>query len=198
MQRINLYQDHLKRRTDAFATRRLALMLVLMGVVLIAISGFQHWRAGAVEARAEAAATERESVRERLDALQARMADQPDESERRQRLREELAAKRALLDYLSNGPFGAGAGFSGVLDGLAQQVVEGVWLTRLELAGGGARMRIEGHALDPQHVPALIGALGEAPAFAGRNFRRLAIERPEEDDWRLNFVLASGPGQADS
>lgn len=198
MQRINLYQDHLKRRTDPLGAQRLALLLILLGATLIAISGFQSWRASAAEARAEAAAAGRDTARQQVDALQARVSGQSDGSERRQRLRQELAAKRALLDYLEDGPFGESAGFSAYLDGLARQMVDGVWLNRIEVAGGGARMRLDGHAVEPARVPALIGALGETPAFAGRNFRRLAIERPEEADWRLNFVLASGPAEGSS
>ncbi|MEX1081890.1 MAG: PilN domain-containing protein [Halofilum sp. (in: g-proteobacteria)] len=195
MQRINLYQEHLKRHQDPLNARRLALLLLLFAALLSAISGYQAWRANAAEARAAAAETERDAAAARVAALQSDLEAQPGDDGRGQRLREELAAKRALLAYLEDGPFGEGGGFSGYLNGLSRQIVEGVWLNHIELSGGGAQLRLDGHALDPGHVPALIGALGQAPAFEGRSFRRLAIERSEEADWRLNFTLASGPAE---
>lgn len=195
MQRINLYQDDLKRRRDAFDARRLALGSVLLAVALAATSGFQGWKARTAEAQVAALAAEREAANARIGALQAQVRAEPGGAERQRRLREELAAKRGLLRYLDEGPFAERAGFSGYLDGLADRVIEGVWLSRIDLAAGGARLQLDGHAVEARHVPELMASLGEAPAYRGRSFRRLAIDRPAEAEWRIDFVLASGPAE---
>lgn len=193
MQRINLYQSQIKPRRDRFDTRRLALLLALLAFGLAAIGGFQAWQLRQAEAQLASVNAEREAASEQVAQLQARLEDEPGRDARTQRLRNELAAKRALLDYLQEGAFAERAGFSGYLDGLAEHIVEGVWLNRIVLAAGGDRLQLDGHALEPERVPALITALGQASAYEGRNFRRLAIDRPEDADWRVDFVLASGP-----
>lgn len=193
MQRINLYQSQVKPQRDRFDTRSLGLLLLVIALGLAAISGFQVWQARQVEARLANVNAEREAASARLAQLQAAAQDEPDSDARMQRLRNELAAKRALLDYLEEGAFAERAGFSGYLDGLAQHIVDGVWLSRIELAAGGDRLQLDGHAVEPQRVPGLIAALGRAPAYEGRSFRRLAIDRPEDADWRVDFMLASGP-----
>lgn len=193
MQRINLYQARVKPQHDRFDTRRLALLLALLALGLAASGGFQAWQVRQAEAQLARVNAEREAASERVAQLQAKLEDEPSRDARIQRLRNELAAKRALLDYLEEGAFAERAGFSGYLDGLAEHIVEGVWLNRIVLAAGGDRLQLDGHALEPERVPALITALGQAPAYEGRNFRRLAIDRPEGDDWRVDFVLASGP-----
>ncbi len=193
MQRINLYQTQIKPQRDRFDTRSLGLLLLLLALGLAAISGFQAWQVRQVEDRLATVDAERETASERLAALQAQLQDQPSEEARSQRLRNELAAKRALLDYLEEGAFAERAGFSGYLDGLAEYIIDGVWLSRIELAAGGDRLQLDGHAVEPHRVPALITALGQASAYDGRSFRRLAIDRPEDADWRVDFALTSGP-----
>lgn len=193
MQRINLYQARIRPQRDRFHARSLALMLLLLALGLAAISGFQAWQVRQVEARLSTVNAEREAASQRLAQLQAQLQDQPGEDARSQRLRNELAAKRALLDYLEEGAFAERAGFSDYLDGLAQYIVDGVWLSRIRLAAGGNRLQLDGHAVAPQRVPELITALGQAPAYDGRSFRRLVIDRPEDADWRVDFVLTSGP-----
>lgn len=193
MQRINLYQAQVRPQGDRFSTRRLALLLLALGLALAAINGVQAWQLRRAEAQLASVNAERETVSQRVTQLQAKLEDEPSRDERTQRLRNELAAKRALLDYLEEGTFAERGGFSGYLDGLADQIVDGVWLDRIELAAGGDRLQLNGHAIEPQQVPALIKALGQASAYEGRNFRRLAIDRPEDADWRVDFVLTSGP-----
>lgn len=193
MQRINLYQDQFRRRRDWLDSRHLALMLLAGIAVLAAISANQAWRANAAEARASALEADRQAARARLESLQAQLEPERDD-ERLRKLRAELSAKQSLLDYLESGPLGERDGFSPFLDGLARHVVDGVWLSRITLREGGARMRLDGHAVDPDRVPQLITALGAAAAYDGHAFRRLAIDRPAEADWRVDFVLASTPG----
>ncbi len=195
MQRINLYQTQVRPRRDRFSTRGLGLLLVVLALGLAAISGVQAWRLRQAEAQLASVNAERETASQRVTQLQAKLEDEPGRDARTQRLRNELAAKRALLDYLEEGTFAERAGFSGYLDGLADHVVDGVWLDRIELAAGGDRLQLDGHAIEPQRVPALIEALGQASAYEGRNFRRLAIDRPDDADWRVDFVLTSGPSE---
>lgn len=197
MQRINLYQEEFRHRRDPTDAAHLALWLLLVVVALAAAGGFLGWRAQVAEGRLAAAEARQGDLTERLGALQAQLAQarggDGDASQRLQRLRAELAAKERLLDYLESGPLARQEGFSPYLRGLARHVVDGLWLERIALDGNGSRIRLEGHALEAEQVPALVSALGEVRVYRGHRFRTLEIQRPEETTGQLDFRLATDP-----
>ena len=195
MQQINLYQEQFQIRRDPYAARNLGAGLLLLVVMLAAISVWLHQRADRVAERATAAQSERDrleqqllSLRTRLEQRNASAAGALDEIGR---LRQELAAKRRVLEYIESGPIARRDGFSAHLDGLARRVIEGVWFDRIVFERGGEQLRLEGHALRPGGVPRMIAALGDEPAYAGHAFRSLVIERPADADWRVDFFLSS-------
>jgi hypothetical protein len=199
MQRINLYQEQFRRRRDPTDATHLALWLLRAVVVLAAIGGLLGWRGHVAEERLAVAEARQGELTERLGELQGRLeearTDDGDASRRQQRLRAELAAKERLLAYLESGPLAEQAGFSPYLRGLARHVVEGLWVERIALDGGGSRIRLEGHALEAEHVPALVSALGEARVYRGHRFRALEIQRPEERPGQVDFQLATDPAR---
>ena len=200
MQRINLYQEEFRPRSDPTDAAHLAVWLLLAIVVLAVVSAGLAWRAQVAEQELAAAESRREAAEARLTALQRQLEaarEQQEEPHARVRqLRAELAAKNRLLQYLESGPLAERRGFSPLLDGLARRIVDGVWLRRIELTRGGVGLRLEGSATEPGQVPELMAALGEAEAFRGRSFRTLEMMRPAEADWRLDFVLASEPAKS--
>jgi len=194
MQQINLYQDQFRARRDALDARHLALYLLAACVALAGASAYLQWRARDAAARADVATARRDAAQHRLEAVQAALgkaqaAGGPNDETTR--LQAQLDAKLRLLDYLVHGPLELRTGFSPFLRGLARQHVPDLWLDGIRIAAGGGRLRLEGHALAPRRVPALIAALGDEAAYAGHTFRTLSIERPEDADWRVDFVLAS-------
>lgn len=195
MQQINLYQEQFRTRRDPFGARTLAGALAALIVVLAGISVWLQLSAAATAERLQAAEQRRDRVeqqvlatRSRLEALAAKDAAAASEPAR---LRAELAAKQRLMEYLEGGPLARRAGFSEHLDGLARRVVADLWFDRIVLERGGGRLRFEGHALRAADVPTMIAALGQEAVFAGHAFRSLVIERPEDADWRVDFLLSS-------
>lgn len=195
MQQINLYRDEFRERRDFTDSRHLALAFVLVIVVLGLVSAGLAWRAGVAEQRAAALASERDGLQGELASLRARVqarADNAgDDGAAVARLRRELAAKRRLLEHLETRGAGTGPAFSAYLEGLARSTVESLWLERLELRDGGRRIRLAGHALAPEKVPALLDRLAAVEPFRGHSFRTLHIDRASGEDRRLAFVLAS-------
>lgn len=198
MQQINLYQEPFGHARDALAARNLALALVLLVLALAAVSGVQYLRLQGIEARAAAHEAERRAADERLAQVRERLeaARATGEADPAAALRAELAAKRRLLAYLDSGPIARRGGFSPYLEGLARRTVDGVWLSAIDIRAGGERLRLAGHALAAEQVPALMAALGEEETYSGQVFRMLAIDRPPDADWRVDFVLASRPASA--
>jgi len=194
MQHVNLYQGEFRPRRDPTDALHLALALLAIVVVLLAVSGYQAWQVRAAEQRLSDARAQQQTVQARMDELRAELqqaqASDSDTAGEIEQLRLELQAKQRLLRFLEQGPLAEQAGFSRHLEGLAQRVVDGVWLQRIRLERGGSRIRVDGHAQKPSQIPEFMASLGRAPAYSGRKFRTLRVQR-EQDGGSVAFVLAS-------
>ena len=111
------------------------------------------------------------------------------------RLAVALKGRRQLIDSLST-RVDDGAGMSVYLAGLARRRLDGLWLTGVQIAKGGAELQIKGSALDPELVPRLVQRLSAEAEFQGRKFRTLTIERPESDPKRVDFLLRTSAAVA--
>jgi len=195
MQQINLYQEQFRPHRDPFGARMLGIALALLLIVLAAVSAWLQLSAREVASRLAEAEQRHDRVEQQVLAMRAQLEELRDESAAAAgepaRLRRELAAKRRLMDYLEAGPLARRDGFSDHLEGLARRVIDDLWLSRIVLARGGDRLRFEGHALEAAHVPRMMTALGEESVYAGHAFRSLVIERPEDAEWRVDFLLSS-------
>jgi hypothetical protein len=198
-QQINLYLDELRERTDPLDAKHIGIGVIVLLAVLAAVSAGLVWQARQVEGRVAGLQRERDTVQAELNRQQERLqslrADQ-DDDQRLQRLRAELAAKQRLVDYLESGRFGTRDGFSEWLQALARNRVEDLWLERVQLRAGGQHLRVAGHALVPETVPAFLGGLAEQEAFNGYRFRTMRIDRSDEGE-RLEFLLASDRAEGD-
>lgn len=196
-QQINLYADPRQRRRQPVDSVHIAAAAALTLVVLGGLTIYGSWQAETAEQAAAAAADERERLEQESSELTQELQElraTAEEAEDLGPLRSELAAKRRLRDYLAEGPLAERDGFSDHLAGLARRVVDNLWLTRIDLRAGGAELRLRGRTLAPDQVPAFIDALRAESTYSGQVFRRLAIERAEDQPQQLVFDLASEPG----
>lgn len=201
MQQINLYQDQFRTRRDLLGARFIALALGVLLIALVGISVWLQFEAAETASRLAAAEQRRDRVEQQMLAMRTRLEKIEAEDAARvdlpARLRAELAAKRRLMDYLEGGPLARRDGFSRHLEGLARRVVDDLWFDRVVFELGGDRLRLEGHALRAEDVPRMIAALGDEAVYAGHAFRSLLIERPEDADWRVDFLLSSDVFETD-
>lgn len=198
-QQINLYLDEFRSRTDPLDAKHIGIGAIVLLVILAALSAGLVWQARGVEARVAELERERDTAQAELTRKQQRLQSlqaEQDDDEQLRRLRAELAAKQRLADFLESGRFGTRSGFSGYLQALARNRVEDLWLARVELHGGGNRLRVTGHALDPETVPAFLSGLADQESFSGYRFRTVRIDRTDEED-RLDFLLASDRRESD-
>lgn len=196
-QQINLYRDDTRRPRKPVDSLHLAAAAAATIVVLAGLSAHGWWQASSLERELESVSAAHDDLSARVDRLATEVGDKKAEQldpDRVERLRAELEAKRNLLDYLEDGPLAERTGFAEHVEGLARRVIDDLWLSSIRLTEGGRSLRLRGHALAPERVPELIAALGEEPAYAGHTFRRLRIQRPEDQPGQINFELASEPG----
>jgi len=132
---------------------------------------------------ADANAKARASVNSVEDPrLAARVAD----------LRAQLKSRTALEAALAGEVRTRSRGFSAHLDGLAANSLQGLWLTEVQLSGGGVRMRLDGMTIDPILVPRFLKNLGRNEAFAGHRFD--TFELAADETGALHFTI-TGPDE---
>jgi len=83
------------------------------------------------------------------------------------------------------------ASFARLLEGLARQDLEGIWLTRIEFSLGGDANAVEGRTLEPSIVPEYLRRLGTEDGFASRKFRTFELERSDGSEPGLTFKIAT-------
>lgn len=83
------------------------------------------------------------------------------------------------------------ASFAGLLEGLARQDLEGIWLERIEFSLGGDAIAVEGRTLDPAIIPEYLTRLGNEDGYASRRFRTFQIERSGGSEPGLAFRIAT-------
>jgi hypothetical protein len=155
------------------------------------LSGVQAERA-ATEAKLRSQQAEIEKFKQRLATpppdpfLEAELAG----------LRETQARLNANLAAVARHGAAARPGFAAVFTGLARNTLDGIWLDRVGLAGGGAELHLAGQTVEPALVPRLLQTLASEQAFAGRAFRQVTFERRTADDRKLvDFELRSAPSR---
>lgn len=189
-QQVNLLAPML-RKPHALLSARLALRLCALLAGLLALS----YAGAAWNERQTQRDEQRLQVRkaEILAALQqrAQQAAQPsqDVAAELAQLTAERDRQAAVLAALSRHALANTRGFSPQLAGLARQRLGGLWLTRIELSGGGRDIALDGAALADGLIPRYLEALGRESVFSGIRFQHAVLEGPGDSRGPLRFEL---------
>ncbi|MCZ6823128.1 MAG: PilN domain-containing protein, partial [Deltaproteobacteria bacterium] len=109
-------------------------------------------------------------------------------------LTKEVRVRERLYEVIVPGTGGNIEGFSSYLEGLARQRIHGVWLQTIRINEGGDDLMLVGHTLEPDGVPNLLEKLRNEPAFKGRDFRRLLLERASKESNAVRFTISTHEG----
>lgn len=192
-QQVNLYQPILRREKKVFSASALVISLGVVIAGLVLTSALMLWGQRLQGEELRALERQKRNAQARVSELEARY--QPPASSEAlqgevQRLRAELSAKEQFLERFEPASVSFGDGFGPWLEGLSRQIFDGIWLNRFSLYGAG-HINLSGGALQPENVPRLIQRLGQEPAFQGRHFRQLRVERTGESREPISFTLTS-------
>ncbi|MCP5149357.1 MAG: PilN domain-containing protein [Ectothiorhodospiraceae bacterium] len=191
-QQVNLYQPVFRRERRVLSARALAQCLGLAAIALAAVQGFAWWQVEGLRGQVRQLEQQQVLATERLSAAQGRVPRRdpsPLLERERARLERVVAGRSRILETLRGGDVEPSSGFSEILAGLARQRVPGLWLTAVRIQSGGRRLEIRGAALRPELVPVLVQRLSSEPVFVGMKFQTLRLDRTEEGEGRLDFVL---------
>lgn len=190
-QQINLYQTAFRPQRWTFAT------LLLLGAaagaaLLLLFYGFMQWQTTPLQAELARLQQQQASVTQQLAEVTQQFPVKVKDEQLEQevaRLQAELESKRRTLQASTTDVTGNINGLSPYMEGLARQRPLGLWLSGVVLGAGGTSIDITGSVLAPELVPTYIQNLAGEPAFAGVQFRTLAMERPIADAARIDFTL---------
>lgn len=78
---------------------------------------------------------------------------------------------------LDSGALGSTQGFAPVFVGFSRLASADLWLTGFSVSHGGADIEIRGRMFDAARLPAYVQRLSAEPAFQGRRFAALTLQR---------------------
>lgn len=194
IQQINLYQPLLRRQKKVFSFRTMAQITAILIIGMLLIYAYGRWQTRLLDQQLTQLRDQERAAVTRLTEL-TRKADGRGLlalDARIQALRGELDARRRILAHMSGRELGNTGGFGAHLSGLARQTVEGLWLTRVWLADGGARVALHGNTYSPELMPRYLQKLGSEEAFNGTQFKQVRMYLPEDTASRhVAFSLSS-------
>lgn len=179
-QQINLLDPSLQPQREWLSLAALAGALAALAVILALAAGLGSWREGREQERFQALDGRLRASQDQLVQLaaeQGRRRADPELAARVAEAEAALAGKLAVMGVLEKGEAGDREGFSGYFQALARQVVDGVWLTGVDMAAGGKALQIRGRMLQESLLPAYVERLNQEPAFQGRRFAALEMRR---------------------
>lgn len=199
-QQVNLLAPMFRKQRALFSAQISAVIVVLIVLALgLVYAGFS-WRGAALAAERTRLEAERATTTARLNELAAQMQNKgqdPALDAQAQALTAERDRKQLAFAALSRQELGHMQGFSPQFAGLARQRVNGLWLTRIEVAGGGGQISLTGVTLSEELIPKYLQKLGGEAVFAGISFQEASLARAGENVDQLEFTLRThGGGRA--
>jgi hypothetical protein len=196
---INLYNPQLRSAREVFSFRVLMIGLgisLALGTLGYAWYGYQAAgnarQARELDARLQA-------MRDETLALSKAISERGRNAElesRQQQLEARLVRMEAVGKALEQADGDVAAGFSEFMRAFARQTTPGVWLTGFSVGAGGAEMRIDGRAQNPDLVPAYIARLNSEPLLQGRSFAQFTVRQSPAAATAAPVAASSGQQRA--
>ncbi|MBL7000192.1 MAG: PilN domain-containing protein [Gammaproteobacteria bacterium] len=195
LQEINLYQDRFKPTIVLLSSVH---MLILSGLAIVILLSFSYWLSDQrhqLELSNTVLLADKERLtqlliteRKKLDSLLAN--NQLDDQIAK--ISSDISVRKRIIDFVDSNRFGSGEGFSEKLASLAEISVTNVWLNEIQLSE--QQMRLSGSALKAESVPEYFNLFRQRKLFSGQTFEIFEVERKKDQDWKLDFLIASRAG----
>lgn len=176
-QQINLFNPIFLQQEKQFSAATMAQGLGVIAVAVLAFAGYSSHQAAQAGKAAAAAASALKASQERLAAMVEKARPAPPDKrleEEIQQAETRLRASQQILDFVQNGQFREGQGYSRYLRALSGRVMPGVWLTGISI-GVSNEIEITGRAVAPELVPAYIRSLNAEAAFSGKSLGSMEL-----------------------
>lgn len=198
-QQINLLLPELRPRFDWLALPVVAAAGLGGLLLVVALSSIGIMRTNALTASEAALRNQLAALQQQVQTLGATLGARqgdPTLDKRLEAARLAVAQRQEVLNVVAQGDLPSSHAYSGLLQGFARQVMDGVWLTGFGFAQKDVEIR--GRLSDPALLPAYINRLNGEAAFAGRRFAALDMKGvdPAEEKREAGAVPVSAKAKA--
>lgn len=191
-QQINLYQPIFRKEKKIFSTWTMFQACLILIVGLGSIYGYGRWQVHELAVQLNQTRVQAKQMRQRVAEIEriapVRTKD-PRLVARNRQLQAELDLKQRVIATLADRRLGNTAGFAAYFASLARQHINGLWLTGLTVAAGGAQLELRGSTLRPALVPRYLRRLAQEPPFKGMVFQTFEMTRPKKHRHQVDFLL---------
>lgn len=180
-QQINLFNPIFRQQKKYFSSVAMVRALAIISVACALLAWDASHRMSAMRLQAAATDARLAARQQRLNDVRTQYAPRAKSTTLPADIKaaeQELALLANASETIKRGGFGDVRGFSGYLRALARQDLEGVWLTDIVVANGGASLSLQGNALQAELVPQYLQRLAQEPAMRGKTFSTLEIGAP--------------------
>jgi Tfp pilus assembly protein PilN len=197
-QQVNLLDQGFRRKAVPLSGQ--VMIAICLGAVIVlgvfyAIAKVQVPKLQAQSARLTTEYRNQQARLSRLSAKAGQSLDTSDLDAEIERLVAERKTKSEVVSQLAGRSLGNTTGFSPYLEGLARQILTGVWLREITIHNGGNDLYIAGSTLDPRLVPRYLGRLSNESAFSGTDFSSFEMHRREKQPGKVDFVVKTSAGK---
>jgi hypothetical protein len=199
-QQINLFNPAFIPKRELLTGQNLAWAALALVLVIGPASYWTRVEAKQKAAEAEAIKARQKQTQEMVDTLiKAAQSRKPSPALQAEidQVKRLIALREEVLAAASEGGERADAGFADYLTGLARQARDGLWLSGFSVAAGGSHMALSGRVVDKSLLPEYIRRLNNEPAFSGKSFGGLQMERHESLAKSANGAVAPAPTSQD-
>ncbi len=190
MQQVDLLGDELRPGIEPLTVRQVAVVWGALVVALVLFSTWQGLRAWSLAAdQAERQSQWQTMTRENAE-LQASVVADPDPElvSEVAVLRELFQNQTLMVEAVRSYEQIRETGFSGYLNDLAAQHVDGLALDRIEFNHGGTHIVLSGETVAPIRVPQFLKRLSDGSSFRGHRFDEFRLEAQDSGLLRFDIV----------
>lgn len=180
-QQINLFNPLFQPQKKVLTAAAMALSLLVLVGGIAGLASYGRMQTAHLQAQAKAGALRLEQKQARLVGVNAEFAPRQKNKDLDAAIAEaqaQLLALRNISRVIERGELGDTAGYAGYFKALARQGVTGLWLTGVNVSGGGRDIGIRGRTTDPATVPGYLSRLTGEPLMQGKSFASLSISQP--------------------
>jgi hypothetical protein len=197
LQQINLYQPLFRKRKIPFAAETVGKILAALVLVYVAVSGVFLLQVSGLDGRLEQTRANRDALEKRVAELREQLPSQEPSQVLEQRLKLLMGQRKMTLEVLAelNEEMERDVvPFSEYFTGLARQDMNGIWISSIRIGAAGEELQLGGGVSRPELVPKFLTRLSDEPAFKGRTFQVLQLNRKEQEPF-IEFQLLTSAGE---
>lgn len=193
-QQVNLLIDDLRPKRELLTGRQTLVGAGVFALLLTAYSVYGLVAVSRIDDQQQALSKQLATLADANTKARAsiNLVEEPKLATRVADLRAQLQSRTVLAAALEGTTNGRSAGFAKHFDELAAHVQSGLWLTDIELSGGGGHIRLAGMTLDPVLVPRFLKELGQGEQFVGHRFDTFELAAGEGG--ALHFTITGPEG----